>query len=422
MFNTVGPTIDMVWVGRLGGAAIASVGVASLIVDVVNTMLMGLYAGLRAMVARYVGAKEEDNANHVAQQAFVISGIFSLSVAVAGVFLAEWIVRTTGVAPEVVPQAAAYVKIQFIGVAGQSFRMVNEAIMQASGDSKMAMVISVAFRVLHVAICPFLVFGWWIFPRMEASGAAMTNVISQCAGTILGLWILFTGHSRLRLSLKNFRIDKQIILRLVKIGFPASIAGMERSLASLFLVWFVAPFGTAAVAAHSLLQRLVPFLHMPGMGFGQGAGVLAGQNLGAKQPERAERTAWLAVGLITCGMAISCLAIWFGAEKIVGVFNDEADLVRIASTFLRIEIVSCVFFGLAMGFQQILNGIGDTLIPMATLLFCMWGIQVPLAYFLPKYTSLGVYGVRVAMVSAVALRGITFTTYFKLGRWKSRKV
>lgn len=385
-------------------------------------MLMGLYAGLRAMVARYVGAHEEENANHVAQQAFVISGIFSLSVAFAGVFLAEWIVRSTGVASEVVPQAAAYVKIQFAGVAGQSFRMVNEAIMQASGDSKMAMVISVAFRIFHMALCPFLVFGWWIFPSLGASGAAMTNVASQCLGTILGLWILFTGHSRLRLSFRNFHIDRQIILRLVKIGFPASIAGTERSLASLFLVYFVAPFGTAAVAAHSLLQRLVPFIHMPGMGFGQGAGVLAGQNLGAKQPERAERTAWTAVGLITCGMAVSCLAIWFGAELIVGVFNKEAELVKVASTFLRIEMVSCAFFGLAMGFQQILNGIGDTLIPMATLLFCMWGIQVPLAYVLPKYTGLGVYGVRWAMVTAVAMRGIVFSIYFKLGRWKRLKV
>ena len=325
------------------------------------------------MVARFIGTHEEKDANLVAQQALVISGTFSITMALIGIFLAEWILKSTGVEPDVVSEGAAYLRIQFCGVAAQSFRMVNDSVMQASGDSKTPMTIAIIFRVFHIVICPFFIFGWWIFPRLGVSGAAMTNVISQGLGTILGLWILFTGRSRLRLTFRNFRIDGSIIWRLVKIGLPASIVGMERSLASLFLVWFVAPFGTVSVAAHSLLQRLIPFLHMPGMGFGQGAGVLAGQNLGARQPKRAEKTAWSAVGLITGGMIISCLAILLWTKQIVGIFNAETDLVRVASTFLKIEIVGCLVFGMAMGFQQILNGVGDTLIPMITLLFSVWG-------------------------------------------------
>ncbi len=272
--------------------------------------------------------------------------------------------------------------------------MVNDSIMQPSGESRIAMGIAVVFRLFHIVLCPFLVFGWWIFPQLGVSGAAVTNVVAQSLGTILGLWILLTGRSRLHLTFRNFRIDGNIIWRLVKIGFPASIMGMERSFASLFLVWFVAPFGTVAVAAHSLMQRLTPFLHMPGMGFGHGAGVLAGQNLGAGQPKRAEKTAWMAVGLITGGMLISSLVILIWSEQIIGIFSAKAELVKVGSIFLKIEIVNCIFFGLAMGFQQILNGIGDTLIPMFTLLFTVWGVQIPLAYFLPKSAALGVYGVR----------------------------
>jgi putative MATE family efflux protein len=421
VFNTVGPTIDMIWVGKLGAAAIAGVGVSSLIVDVVNTMLMGLYTGVRAMIARFVGSHEKENANLVAQQALVISGTFSISMALIGIFLAEWIIKLTGVTPEVVSEGAAYLRIQFCGVAAQSFRMVNDSVMQASGDSKTPMVIAIVFRVFHIALCPFLVFGWWAFPRWGVSGAALTNVVSQGLGTVLGLWILFKGRSHLRLTFKNFRINRNICWRLVKIGLPASIMGMERSFASLFLVWFVAPFGTVAVAAHSLMQRLAPFLHMPGMGFGQGAGVLAGQNLGAGQPKRAEKTGWSAVGLITCGMIIPCLAILLWNKQIIGVFNADADLIRVGSTFLKIEIINCVFFGMAMGFQQILNGVGDTLIPMIVLLFSVWGIQVPLAATLPK-TSLGVYGVRWAMSIAMAIRGIIYSFYFRTGRWKRKQV
>jgi putative MATE family efflux protein len=299
--------------------------------------------------------------------------------------------------------------------------MVNDSVMQASGDSKTPMSIAIVFRIFHIALCPFLIFGWWIFPRLGVSGAALTNVISQGLGTILGFWILFTGRSHLQLTFKNFRINGNIIWRLLKIGLPASIMGMERSFASLFLVWFVSPFGTVAVAAHSLMQRLSPFLHMPGMGFGQGAGVLAGQNLGAGQPKRAEKTAWSAVGLITCGMVIPTLAILFWSKQIIGMFNTNADFIKVGSIFLKIEIINCIFFGMSMGFQQILNGVGDTLIPMITLLFSVWGIQMPLAATLPK-TSLGVYGVRLAMSLAMAIRGTIYSIYFRLGRWKRKQI
>ena len=198
------------------------------------------------------------------------------------------------------------------------------------------MKIAVLFRVLHVALCPALVFGWWIFPRLGVSGAALTNVISQSLGTVLGLWVLFTGRSRLRLTLRNFRFIPNIIWRIVKIGVPASITGIERSFANLVLMWFVVPFGTLAVAAHSLIQRVDSFIHMPAMGLGQASGVLAGQNLGARQPERAERTAWLAAGLFTGIMCIASVPVFLWAEYIVRIFNTEPGLVEIASTFLRI--------------------------------------------------------------------------------------
>jgi Na+-driven multidrug efflux pump len=184
----------------------------------------------------------------------------------------------------------------------------------------------------------------------------------------------------------------------------------------------VVPFGTFAVAAHSLVQRVDMFLHMPAMGFGQGSGVLAGQNLGAGKPERAERTGWLAAGLFTCVMVVGSVVIWFWAEKVVGVFNAEPSLVEIASTFLRIEIVSYMVFGVVVVLTQCLNGVGDTMIPMVTTLVTMWGVQVPLAYFLSRTTNLGVYGVRWGIVTAIAGRAVIYATYFKMGRWKRKQV
>ena len=250
----------------------------------------------------------------------------------------------------------------------------------------------------------------------------MTNVISQSMGVGVGLWILFSGRTRLRLTMRNFRLDGNIIWRTAKIGIPASVAGAERSFANLALMWFVVPFGTAAVAAQSLVQRIDMFIHMPIMGLGMGSGVLAGQNLGARQPERAERTGWQAAALVTALMAIVSVLIWFGAEYVVRIFNSEPELVEITCAFMRIQIVGYMVFGMVIVLMQCLNGVGETIVPMLTTLITMWGVQVPLAYVLPRITNLGVYGVRWAIVISNIVRSVIYTVYFKLGRWKRKQV
>jgi Na+-driven multidrug efflux pump len=197
---------------------------------------------------------------------------------------------------------------------------------------------------------------------------------------------------------------------------------MERSFANLLMVWFIAPFGTLAVAAHALLQRIDICIHMPASGVGQAAGVLAGQNLGAGRPDRAEKTGWTAAGLFTWVMIVIAIVVWFWAEQIVGIFNREPELVKMAAAFLRIQIVDYLVFGLVVVLMFCLNGAGDTMVPMLTTLGTMWLIQAPLAYVLPQWTDLGVFGVRWAGVIAIVMRGLVYAVYFKGGYWKRRRV
>jgi putative MATE family efflux protein len=284
------------------------------------------------------------------------------------------------------------------------------------------MKISILFRLLHVALCPFLVFGWWIFPKMGVSGAALTGVISQTLGGAAGLWYLFSGRTRLQLTLRGFRFDTNLIWRLIKIGLPASINGMERSIVGLVMMTFITPFGTMAIAAHTIMSRVEMFVMMPGMGFGQAAGVLAGQNMGANETTRAEKSGWLGIGLTETSMLIfsAAMAIW--APQLVSIFNSEPGVVEIGTTFLRIAAVGFIFMGFAAVLADCLNGVGDTMIPMIAGLVSMWLMQIPLAYYLPKWTDLGVFGVRWAMVAALAARSITYVIYFKAGRWKRKKI
>jgi len=420
--NVLGPVIDMIWVGKLGAAPIAGVGVAGMVVMVVNSAMMGLIIGVRAMVARFVGAGDAVGANHAARQAFVISTSFSIVMASIGIFLAEPILILMGLEADVVAEGAIYMRIMFVGSVAMSFRMMTEGIMQASGDVATPMRIAVFFRLFHVALCPFLVFGWWIFPRLEVSGAAMTNVISQSLGMALGLWILFSGRSWLRLTLRNFRLDFAMIWRIVKISIPASVTGMERTLAHLVLMWFIVPFGTLAVAAHTLCQRIQMILFMPGMGLGIGAGVLVGQNLGARQPQRAERSGWLAAGFAEAFTVTCSVAILLWAENIISIFNTEPELVELASIFLRIAAAGYLVLGFYAVLSQSISGAGDTMLPMLVTLLNFWLVQIPLAFFLPRVTNLGVYGVRWAMVTGIIVGAVAYITYFRLGRWKRKKV
>ncbi|MEK7354427.1 MAG: MATE family efflux transporter, partial [Chloroflexota bacterium] len=277
--NMLGPTIDMIWVGKLGAASIAGVGVSGMVVMLVNSAMMGLYQGLRALVSRAIGAGNQQEANHMAQQALIISLAYSIIMAAVGIFFAERLLILMGLGADVVEQGAAYLRINFIGMVSMSLRMITEASMQASGDAKKPMWVAVFFRFSHVVLAPFLIFGWWIFPQMGVTGAAVTNVFSQGVGAAIGMWFLLSGRARLRLSLRNFQIDRNSIWRLLKVGFPASIMGMERTLGNLILIRFMSPFGTLGVAGHTLNQRIEMFVAVPAMGLGQAAGVLAGQNL-----------------------------------------------------------------------------------------------------------------------------------------------
>lgn len=418
----IGPTIDMIWVGKLGSSAIAGVGVSGMIVMVVNGLIMGLFTSLRAMLARFVGAKDEQSSNHVMQQAIVIGIAFSLLMSILGIFLAEPILRLMGVEADVLTEGAAYMRIQFAGVVTMALLTVTQTVMQASGDAVSAMKISIAYRLFHVILSPCLIFGWWIFPRLGVSGAALTGVISQGIGGALGLWILFTGRTRMRLSLRNFRFDGNMIWRMIKIGIPAAFNSMERGLANVALMWFIVPFGTIPVAAHSIMTRIEMFLQMPAMGLGQAAGVLAGQNLGAGKPERSEKTGWLAAFLFTGVMLLGSVILWFWAEYIVRIFNSEPDLVSTTSTFARIQIASYLAYGFSFVLSQCLNGVGETTVPLVVAITTMWLLEVPLAYFLPRITDLGVYGVRWGIVAGIAMRGVLSTAYFKTGRWKHKKV
>ena len=419
--NVLGPTVDMIWMGRLGPDYVAAVGVAATVIMLVSAFLMGVFTGLRSMVSRYMGAKDQQLAVHTAQQALATAAIFGVLLAIMGILLDRWILELMGVAPEVVEIGSAYMRINFIGMIAMGVRFATDGTMQASGDTMTPMKLAVIFRIVHIFLCPFLVFGWGFFPAMEANGAAITNVISQTLGSLLGLGILMSGRSRLRLSFNKFRFDPRIIWKLISIGIPASIMMLQMQLGQLIMTALVTSFGTVAVAAHTICQRLDMLLLMPLMGIGVSAGVLVGLNLGAKQPERAEKSGWMAVLISEIILIMAGAAILFWPSAVVDIFSLDPDLGAIADNYIRIAALGYMIMAFYLVLQNCITGAGDTLPPLLIGLVIVWVIQIPLGWLFTK-TGLGVYGVRWAVVIGQVLAMIAYSIYFRSGRWKKKRI
>jgi putative MATE family efflux protein len=414
--------VDLLWVGRLGSSSIAGVGIANIVLNLVYAVDMGLIVGVRATVSRYVGAGDVKGANRVAGQAVLLGIAWGTLVTIAGAFLAGPVLKLFGADSVVISEATAFLRIMLAGWIGFEVMVLGLYAIQSSGDTVTPMLIEGAMRVVHVTLCPFLVLGLWVFPHLGVRGAALSNVIAQSLGMVAVMWILFTGRSRLRVRPIDYRFAPRIMWRLLRIGIPALVMNLQGALGGIVLMGFIVPFGTMGVAAHSLAARVEMFLSVPGIALGTGAGVLVGQNLGAGQPERAEKSTWLAVGCVQAFMLACCTVLLLWAERVVGIFSAEPALVELGSAFLRITAAGYLVIALSSVLQNCIAGAGDTLPNLIISLATVWAVQLPLAFLLPRVAGLGIYGIRWAMVATTIVGSLTYVVYFRLGRWKSKHV
>jgi len=369
-----------------------------------------------------MGAGDKDAAVHAARQSFVIGIAYAFIMAIIGLFLAFPILRLFGVEEDVVHEGAIYLRILFLGMITQNILTFNDGVMQASGDTMIPMRISITYRLLHMALCPLLVFGVGIVPRLGVTGAALSDVITQGLGAGLGLWVLFTGQSRLKLHLKKWKIDGNILWRMIKIGLPNSFMAMQQVLGLLFLVGFIAPFGTKAVAAHTIFQRIDGAMNFLVMSLGLSAGVLGAQNMGANKPERAAKSAKVAAGYSAIIMVIFTIIALIWAEPIVRIFNSDPELVKMTAAFIRIACTSYIFIGANSIFRHFITGVGDTMPAFIMEVIFMWGFLIPMAWYSNTYTDFGIWGIRWALAIRMILGGIIFAVYFYMGKWKHRKI
>lgn len=415
--------VDLIWAARLPGGfrSVAGIGVALTITQVGQMGRSGLDQSTRAMISRSAGAKNLDFANEVLNQSFVLNSMYSLLMIVSGILLTDILLRLIGTGSELSAQAGAYMRIQFVTAAMIGFRQIGNSALQATGDVMTPLRGTTVARVAHIILSPFLIFGWGFLPSLGVAGASLANCLGQVGACVIIYSSLLRGTSTLRLNLKRFRFNTKIVTQLVKIGAPASLIGMERSVTQLILLRMVTPFGDVPTAAFSVTKRLENFLNFGSMGVGQATGVMVGQSLGAGDVNRARKVIWWGVLFGNIVPAAVRIFMIITPTTLVVLFSSRPDVIEETTAWLQIQVYASMALGTAMVFQQSYNTAGDTLFPLLLTGFTEWFIEIPTAFFLSQ-TSVGAIAIPFAALAGGMARAAGYSAYFFTGRWYKVKV
>ncbi len=413
--------IDMIWVGRLGSEAIASVALSGVVLMVIITLIIGIASGTQSLVSRFIGSGNQLMAENVAMQSLLIGTALSILLAGLSFVLSRPVLQLIGASGVVLQEAEGYLNIILAGGLTIIYLFMINAIFRAAADAMTPMLIMLGATILNVVLDPLLIFGIG-FPRMGVRGAALATVFSQGAATLAGLYILFQGHSRIRVHLTRFKADWQTIVKITKIGFPNCIQMSLRSVVGLILMTIVAKYGSDAIAAYGIGLRVFSVVMMPGFALAVSAATVVGQNLGAKKLMRAEKSAIAAAKYNTMLMGFTGLIFFIFSNQIIFIFSSNPQIIAIGSDYLRITSFGYIFVAQGMVLGRSLIGAGDAISPMTITLITLLGIQIPLAVILPRHINTGLAGVWWAILISSILQGTLTYFWFNRGFWKSKRL
>jgi putative MATE family efflux protein len=278
-------------------------------------------------------------------------------------------------------------------------------------------------NICNIILCPLFIRGFGPIPAFGLNGAAIATVTGRGIGVCYQLYHLFKGKTTISILPKHFNIDWSIIKSIVNIASPASLQFIISSGSWIVLSRLVAETGhSTASAGYQTAIRVVIFFILPAWGMSNAAATLVGQNLGAKQPERAAESVLKTAKYNAVFMGLVSLIFLFGAYPVIGIFTNDEAVKDIAVQALRIISGGYIFYGVGMVMANAFNGAGDTWTPTWINLFGFWFFQIPLAYLLAEHFNFGPSGVFIAIPVAEVAITIAAFVLFKKGKWKTVKV
>lgn len=423
MLQTAYQVVDTFWVGRLSAEAVAAVSFCF----PVSFLLIALGGGLpiagTVLLAQYTGRGDEDATNHIAAQTLLMVFLISLVLAATGFMVATPIMRLMGAAPDVLIDAVRFFRIAVLGFIFVFAFFAYQALMRGRGIVYPPMLIVFITVVINFALDPLLIFGWGPLPRMGVAGSAMATLLTQALAAGIGLTLMVRGRHGIHLKWRNLRPDMELMSKIFRIGFPSSIEQSTQALGMTVMTMLVAGFGTIPVAAYGIGVRVMSCALVPAIGLSVATSTLVGQNIGAEQLPRAERTNLVSCALAFISLTLAGLLVFWVAPSI-GIFfiPQGGPVIEQSTVFIRAIALTFGFIGLQQVLTGSLRGAGDTVAPMVLAMISLWMMRFPLAYILSAHTTLHVRGIWYTFPITTVISAAMAGYWFKWGGWRNKRL
>ncbi len=415
--ESVFAVVDMFFVGKLGKEAVQTVGLTESVMTLVYTIAIGLSTGTTAIVARRTGEKNPEAAAQAGMQALIISIMLAIVITILGMVYAPEILRIMGAEEETIRQGTGFTRVMFGGSLVIILLFLINGIFRGAGNAAIAMRSLWLASLVNIILCPIFIHFWGL------TGAAIATTVGRGMGVLYQCYFLFRGQGVIRMKASYFRFDFPLMKSLVNLSAPATVQFFFASGSWIFLTMLVAHTGgDTASAGYQIAIRNIGFFILPAWGLSNAAATLVGQNLGAGQVERAQKSVFLTARYNAIFMAGVTLFFLLFARPVIGVFTKDPEVLNTGVMALQIISAGYIFYGIGMVMIQALNGAGDTRTPTVINFFGFWIFQIPFAYALSQWLGMGATGSFVAIPVAETLIAITAWIYFRKGKWKTIKV
>jgi putative MATE family efflux protein len=418
VLQAVVTTLDAVFVGWLGPAALAGVSLVYPLVMLMQTMSAGgMGGGVASAVARALGAGRRAEAQALAGHAVVIALVMA-ALFTGGLLLGgPAVYRAVGGTDEALEAAVSYSRVIFGGAITVWLVNTLGSIVRGTGTMALPAAVMAGAGIVYVALAPALVLGWGPFPRLGVAGTATANVTSFGLAALVLAGFLCSPWSPLRLPVRGLRFQRALFWEILRVGAPGSLNTALTNLTVVLMTALVGPFGTAALAGYGMGARL-EYLQIP-LVFGLGSALvpMVGTNVGAGQIARAERIAWTGAGVaaaVTGSIGLAAAAV---PRAWLGLFTTDAHVQTVGATYLLIVGPAYGFFGFGLALYFASQGAGRLAWPL-TAGFARLTIAAAGGWFAGNVLGLGLPGIFAAMAVALAVFATTMATAIKLGAWR----
>jgi len=384
-FQTFYNLTDAFWLGKLGETAREAVSVAGLafpLIFFLSSFGFGFVIAGTSLIAQYKGANKMEKMKEVVGQFVLIIAIFSLIFISVGLIFINDILHLLQTPDEIFDLAKRFISIIIIGMVFMFIFLSYQSFSHGLGDTISPMKIQIISVSLNVVLDPLMIFGIGFFPRMGTIGAAWATLIARVVAAVIAVIFLFRKTPYIIPKLPEIKPAKEMLMRILKISIPASLAQSMTSFGFIILQGFVNSFGTIVMSAYAINNRIISFFMMPAMGVSNGLASIVGQNIGAQKIKRAEKSVNVALLLVLAIMFTGSLLVYLYGGSITQFFINDPKVIEVGKRMFKVTPIASFIFGILFVFIGAFNGAGHTKPVMLLNIGRLWFIRIPLVYIL----------------------------------------